>query len=46
LPATDGHELEPPNNGSVSWSAHDPYTTAFVVKPEPELAARVCRSKP
>ncbi len=32
LPTTDGHELEPPNNGNVSWSANEPYTTAFVVK--------------
>jgi hypothetical protein len=32
LPTTDGHELEPPNNGNVSWSADEPYTTAFVVK--------------
>jgi hypothetical protein len=23
LPTTDGHELEPPNNGNVSWSAND-----------------------
>jgi hypothetical protein len=27
LPTTDGHELEPPNNGNVSWSANEPYTT-------------------
>ena len=32
LPTTDGHELEPPNNGNVGWSANEPYTTAFVVK--------------
>jgi hypothetical protein len=32
LPTTDGHELEPPNNGNVTWSANEPYTTAFVVK--------------
>jgi hypothetical protein len=32
LPTTDGHELEPPNNGNVSWSANEPYTTAFVLK--------------
>ena len=32
LPTTDGHELEPPNNGNVGWSANEPYTTAFVLK--------------
>jgi hypothetical protein len=32
LPTTDGHELEPRNNGNVSWSADEPYTTAFGVK--------------
>jgi hypothetical protein len=25
LPTTDGHELEPPNNGHVGWSANEPY---------------------
>ena len=32
LPTTDGHQLEPPNNGNVGWSANEPYTNAFVVK--------------
>jgi hypothetical protein len=32
LPTTDGHQLEPPNNGNVGWSANEPCTTAFVAK--------------
>ena len=45
LPTTDGHELEPPNNRNVSWSANEPYPFGFL-RPGNEVPALMRRPPP
>ena len=45
LPTTDGHELEPPNNRNVSWSANEPYPLGFL-RPWNEVPALMGSAPP